>query len=722
MLRSLTPRALESLAPPKKPSNSLGIIQFVCYQKSGEEPQIKGHAMGDDLFEFADVKNRILSLRESLHHHNHQYYVKDDPEISDAAYDRMFRELQDLEAAHPEFASPDSPTQRVGAPPATELSTVRRSIPMLSINNAFTDDDIFDFDKRIRRHLDSDVTIFYTVELKLDGIAVELTYEDGILSLGTTRGDGITGEVITPNLKTIGTIPIVLRQSDNLPLPRLLEVRGEVVMTKEGFARLNADRLSKEEPPFANARNAAAGSLRQLDSSVTASRPLMMFAYGIGRFSDIEHYASHYELLKKLDHLGFRVNEHTRTGVDIKEVVEIFRNMDKARESLPYDIDGLVVKVDSLEMQRQLGATSRSPRWVIARKFQAVQETTTIESIEIQVGRTGAMTPVANLKPVKIGGVLVSRATLHNEDEIKRKDIRIGDTVLVQRAGDVIPEVVKVITSARSGGEASFQMSAVCPVCGTRAVRIEGEAVTRCVNALCPAQVKERIKHFASKGAFDIDGMGDKLVEQLVDKELVLSPADLFHLDQDVLAALDRMGEKSAENIITAIEKSKRIDFNAFLYALGIRFVGEHIARLLANAFKDINDLAQADVETLNAIEGIGPVVSDSLRRFFENDENRKLVGRLIDSGVAVNYNHMLSETVNQVVSGKSFVFTGGLDSLTRDEARALVEQAGGRVTGSVSSKTDFVVAGSDPGSKLGKAELLGVTILDEQAFKNLMH
>ena len=678
--------------------------------------------MDDGLLEFADIQNRIVSLRKALHHHNFLYYVKNDPEISDAAYDRMLRELQDLEAAHPEFVSADSPTQRVGAPPATELSTVRRSIPMLSINNAFTDEDIFDFDRRVRRYLQTDDPVNYTVELKLDGIAVELVYENGVLSLGTTRGDGLTGEVITANLKTIGTIPIVLRHPDKTPPPELVEVRGEVVMTKDGFARLNTRRLSRNEPVFANSRNAAAGSLRQLDPAVTASRPLMMFAYGIGRFSEIDRYSSHYAVLTRLADLGFKINEHTRTGVDIGAVIDIFNNMETTRESLPYDIDGLVIKVDSLEMQRQLGSTSRSPRWVIARKFQAVQETTIIESIEIQVGRTGAMTPVAHLKPVKIGGVQVSRATLHNEDEIKRKDIRIGDTVLVQRAGDVIPEVVKVIPSCRTGREEIFHMSDTCPACGSQAVRIEGEAATRCVNALCPAQVKERIKHFAAKGAFDIDGMGDKLVEQLVDKSLVESPADLFHLDKSVLAGLERMGDKSAENIIAAIEKSKRIDFDAFLFAMGIRFVGEHVARLLANAFDDIFLLARADSDTLNAIDGVGPVVSDSLRRFFENDQNQLLIQRLLDSGVIINYGRKADPGENNAITGKSFVFTGTLETLTRDEARTLVVQAGGRVTGSVSAKTDYVVVGSDPGSKLEKARRLGIRVLDEPAFKDLLN
>lgn len=677
--------------------------------------------MDDVLREPAGLKKRILALREALHHHNFRYYIEDDPEISDSAYDRMFKELQELETAHPEFASADSPTNRVGAPPAAELKTVRRSVPMLSINNAFTDADIYEFDNRVKRHLQSDGPILYTVELKLDGIAVELLYQDGALTLGTTRGDGITGETITPNLKTIGTIPILLRPGDSSPPPRLIEVRGEVIMTKDGFARLNAERLEKGEPLFANTRNAAAGSLRQLDSTITAARPLAMFAYGIGNFSEMDRYSSHYDILKMLTGFGFKINEHIRPGVDIQAVIDVFRNMEQARASLPYDIDGLVIKVDSLELQRKLGATSRSPRWVIAYKFPAVQETTTIESIEIQVGRTGAITPVAHLKPVKIGGVMVSRATLHNEDDIKRKDIRIGDTVLVQRAGDVIPEIVKAITSRRTGREKAFNMSDTCPACGTPTVRIREEAVTRCVNAFCPAQVKERINHFASKGAFDIDGLGDKLVEQLVDKNMVMSPADLFNINKNDLAGLDRMGVKSAEKLIAAIEKSKQIEFNAFLYALGIRFVGEHVARLLADSFDDVKHLAAADFESLNNIEGIGPVVSDSVRRFFEEGQNQILIQRLINSGVKINYSRVRREQGNKEISGKNFVFTGTMASLTREEARSLVERAGGRVTGSVSSKTDYVVAGEDPGSKLDKAEDIGIKILDEKSFKKLL-
>ncbi|MEW6078910.1 MAG: NAD-dependent DNA ligase LigA [Thermodesulfobacteriota bacterium] len=687
--------------------------------------------MDDGVKDPADIKNRIQALREALRHHNYRYYVQDDPEISDAAYDRMFRELQELETAHPEFASADSPTSRVGAPPDAALKTVRRSVPMLSINNAFTDADIYDFDKRVRKHLRSDDPIRYTMELKLDGIAVELVYQDGMLIQGTTRGDGVTGEVITANLKTIKTIPGLLRRQDNSFPPQRLEVRGEVIMTRDGFSRLNDDRLRNNDPPFANARNAAAGSLRQLDPAVTAARPLMMFAYGIGDFSGIDHYASHYDLLCMLADLGFTINEYTRPGVTINDVIDIFRHTETIRESLPYDIDGMVIKVDSLEQQRLLGATSRSPRWVIAYKFAAVQETTTVESIEIQVGRTGTMTPVANLRPVRIGGVMVSRATLHNEDEISRKDIRVGDTVLVQRAGDVIPEIVKVITAGRTGRETIFRMRDTCPACGSRAIRIQGEAATRCVNPFCPAQIKERIKHFSSKGAFDIDGFGDKLVEQLVDRDIVRSFADIFRLDRSVLMNLDRMGEKSADNIIAAIEKSKQIDFNAFLYSLGIRHVGEHAARLLADAFNDVEQLMAAGTDQLDEAlrrteKSAGKkeerlVVSDSVKRFFEDPHNQELVRQLIDSGVSISYRRSLTSRENRDVSGKTFVFTGTLKNFSRDEARALVEQAGGRISGSVSSRTDYVVAGADPGSKLEKAETLGVPIMDEETFARII-
>src|SRR6056297_905794 len=484
---------------------------------------------------------RIEFLRRELRRHNHLYYVEDNPEISDAAYDKMFRELQALEAVHPEVASADSPTARVGAPPVSKLETASRFVPMLSIGNAFSDTELTEFDRRIRRFLKTDETVSYMVEAKLDGTAVELVYENGWLTQGTTRGDGVTGEIVTPNLKTIGSVPLRLDVSGENP-PSLIEVRGEVIMPAEGFAELNRRRLEKGLPPFANARNAAAGSLRQLDSSVTAARPLQLIVYGIGNYSEIDQVSTQTEIIEHLARLGFRTNSETRSGLTITEAIDFCRELEEKRRQLSYEIDGAVVKVESLAWQRQLGSTARSPRWAIAYKFTALEETTRLKNIEVQVGRTGALTPVARLEPVNIGGVMVSRASLHNEDEIKRKDIRIGDTVLVRRAGDVIPEIIKVVTSLRTGEEKPFQMPESCPVCGMPVVRMPDEAIARCINAECPAQIKGRIKHFSAKGAFDIDGLGDKLVDQLVDEGIVASFADLFQLERETLVRLERMG------------------------------------------------------------------------------------------------------------------------------------------------------------------------------------
>ncbi|MFP4039588.1 MAG: NAD-dependent DNA ligase LigA [Desulfosudaceae bacterium] len=669
----------------------------------------------------SSAEARVRQLRRELHRHNHLYYIEDNPEISDAAYDQLFKELQELEAEHPALASFDSPTVRVGAPPVSSLETAVRSIPMLSIGKAFSEAEILEFDQRLKRHLKNEAAdIKYSVEPKLDGTAVELVYRNGYLEQGTTRGDGITGEIITPNLKTIRTIPLMLRNSEAVPIPSLIEVRGEVIITRAGFEKLNQDRLDRGEPLFANARNAAAGSLRQLDSRVTAERPLLMFAYGVGEYSDLAAVETQQELMRRLRCLGFKINTHVRTGLSIEEVVEACRDLEEKRLTIPYDIDGTVIKVEKLSLQRQLGATSRSPRWSLAYKFAAMEDTTRLLSIEVQVGRTGALTPVAILEPVNIGGVIVSRATLHNEDEIKRKDVRLGDTVLVRRAGDVIPEIVKAVSSLRTGQETEFKMNRTCPVCGTAVVRMEGEAVTRCVNAACPAQIKGRIQHFVSKGAFDIDGLGEKLVEQLVDQGLVRSFADIFQLDKATLQELDRMGPKSAENLMTAIDRSRTISFKSFLYALGIRFVGEHLAGLLAESFNDIQELAAATRDRLNAIDGIGPVAADSVVRFFENRENREVLRRLTANGVVILYPSSRQEKPPGLV-GKTFVLTGSLESLTRREAQSRIEEKGGRVTGSVSQKTDYVVAGNSPGSKLDKARTLGVTVLDEKGLLTLL-
>ncbi len=664
-----------------------------------------------------EVIKRVTQLREALHRHSYRYYVLDDPEISDSEYDRMMQELIRLETNYPDLSSPDSPTLRVGAPPLDKFETAEHSIPMLSLDNGFSDADIFEFDLRVKRSLDTDDTIFYTAEPKLDGVAVELVYENGRLISASTRGDGFRGELITSNVRTIRSVPMVLETGNGRENPSLLEVRGEVFIGKKGFKRLNDRRLDRNLPPFANPRNAAAGSLRQLDSRVTAKRSLEIFFYGIGRVADLD-LESHGDTLQALQKLGFRINPNIRSKITIEAAIDCYRDLSERRNLLPYDIDGMVIKVDSLRLQRLLGATSRSPRWAIAYKFKALQETTQVLDIAVQVGRTGTLTPVAHLFPVKVGGVTVGRATLHNEDEIKRKDIRIGDTVLVQRAGDVIPEIVKVITSKRTGEERIFKMPLNCPVCNSPVVRAQDEAALRCIDISCSAQIKERIKHFASKGAFDIDGLGDKLIEQMVEKDLLFSYADIFRLEEEPLKNLERMGSKSAVNILGAIEKSKRITLSRFLYALGIRHVGEHVAGILARTFGRLEDLMNATPDELETIEGVGPVVAESVGSFFGAEENRKIVAEIIGSGVEI-----LGEGAQQkeTLAGKVFVLTGTLATLTRDEARKIIENAGGKVTGSVSRNTDYLVAGTSPGSKLERAKSLGVDIIDETTLKKMI-
>jgi len=663
------------------------------------------------------IIERVKELRKALHRHNYRYYVLDDPEISDAEYDRMMQELLKLETDFPDLMSPDSPTLRVGAPPLDKFETIEHSLPMLSLENGFNDQDIMEFDRRIKKNLNIDSDIIYTAEPKLDGVAVELVYENGRLITASTRGDGFYGELITSNVRTIRSVPLRLHTDNEKTIPSLLEVRGEVFIAKEAFKSLNSERLDENLPPFANPRNAAAGSLRQLDSKITAKRPLEIFAYGVGRIADLV-LESHSDILSALQKLGFRINPHIRPKVTIKEVIDCYRDLNEQRDLLPYDIDGMVIKVDSLDLQRLLGATSRSPRWAMAYKFKAVQETTRIIDIDVQVGRTGTLTPVAHLVPVKIGGVTVSRATLHNEDEIKRKDIKIGDTVLVQRAGDVIPEVVKVVTSKRTGEEKTFNMPLSCPVCDSSVVRSLNEAALRCINTSCSAQVKERIKHFASKGALDIDGLGEKLIEQLVDKDLLFSYADIFRLKEDMLKNLDRMGSKSAANILSAIEESKRVTLSRFLYALGIRNVGEHVAGILAGSFESLKRLIGATPGELVAIDGVGPVVAESIVEFFKKDENRKIIDDMIANGVKIFRDNAHKQ---DTLAGKIFVLTGILETLTRSEAKRAIEEAGGKVAGSVSRNTDYLVAGASPGSKLKRAQELGVDIIDEQTLMRLM-
>jgi DNA ligase (NAD+) len=660
-----------------------------------------------------EILNKAESLRQSLHRHNHRYYVLDDPEISDAEYDRMMQELVALETAYPELASPDSPSARVGAGPSDKFETAEHSLPMLSLDNGFDDSDIFDFDRRIKKNLDTDADILYTAEPKMDGLAVELVYEKGRLTTASTRGDGIRGEVITANAKTIRTVPLVLRENKEVKIPAYLEVRGEVFMGLECFRRLNAEKLKAGVAPFANPRNAAAGSLRQLDPAVTAKRPLEIFCYGIGR-SDISS-DSHWETLEILKKLGFRINPLIRARIGIDSCLEYYRELGNCRQSLPYDIDGVVIKIDKYSWQQELGATTRSPRWAIAYKFEAIRSSTRILSIDVQVGRTGALTPVAIMEPVTVGGVTVSRATLHNEDEIRRKGIRIGDTVLIQRAGDVIPEVVKVIVSARTGQESVFNMPSNCPACAAAIYRDKDEAVLRCNNSNCPAQIKARIRHFASKAAFDIDGLGEKLADQLVEKGLIASYSDIFRLNNVQVQSLERMGAKSAGNLIAAIEKSKKISFSRFIYALGIRHVGENIADILAGRFESIAQLSDAPIELLETIEGIGPEIAESIRHFFEQDENRKTVQLILESGVEIIAK--AKQTYASPIQGKVFVLTGTLEGMTRNEAKQIIEDAGGKVSSSVSRNTDYLIAGDDPGSKLERAESLGVQIIDKAEF-----
>lgn len=662
------------------------------------------------------ARERAAYIRKELNRHNYLYYLLYDPEISDAEYDRMMRELVDLEERFPELVTPDSPTQRVGARPLEKFATVQHTIPMLSLENGFDEDEIRAFDRRVKKLLGTDATITYTAEPKMDGTAVELIYEKGLLARASTRGDGFTGEDITANVRTIRTVPLVLLSDPSFPISGRMEVRGEVFIGLSGFRSLNRQRLEQEETPFANPRNAAAGSLRQLDPRITARRPLEMFCYGVGVVEGVD-FNTHWEALQILKRLGLRVNP-SEICTGIKSAVEYYRKIESERNELPYEIDGVVIKVDDLGLQRRLGEKSRSPRWAIAYKFAPTQETTSVVSIEVQVGRTGVLTPVANLAPVSVGGVVVSRATLHNEDEIVKKDIRRGDTVLVQRAGDVIPEVVKVIESKRTGGEVRFRMPGSCPVCGSEVVRLSGEVARRCINTSCRAQVKERIKHFASKNALDIDGLGDKLVKQLVEKGLVGSYADLFALKRDMICGLERMAEKSADNLLAAMEKSKKTTLDRFVYALGIRYVGQHLAKVLARHFGSLDRLIGANEKELLDLKEVGPQVAGSVVAFFGNPENRRNIERLLASGVMPEAIPVLHEPA---LVGMTFVLTGTLSSLTRAQAKAQIERLGGKAAGAVSSGTSYVVAGENPGSKLDKARNLGIEIIDEKGLKEIL-
>ena len=662
------------------------------------------------------AEDRIRQLQEELNYHSYRYYILDDPEISDAEYDRRFRELQRLEEENPEFITPDSPTQRLGAEPLRDFDAVRHSIPMLSLDNAFDEAEIREFDKRIRSLLQAEDAIEYAAELKLDGLAVELVYVNGLFTTGSTRGDGTTGEDITQNLKTIRSIPLRIRESA-AGTPDILEVRGEVILTIDAFRRLNESRQSNGEQLFANPRNASAGSLRQLDPRVTAKRPLDIYCYGVGQISG-DSGERHTDIIQRLADWGFKTNPLNRICPDIDAVLAYYTEMMEKREGLAYEIDGIVIKVNHLDMQERVGIKSRSPRWAIAFKFPARQEVTRILTINAQVGRTGVLTPVAIMEPVRVGGVEVTRATLHNQDEVDKKDVRIGDWVVIQRAGDVIPEIVSVMKSRRSGDERPYTLPDQCPVCGSHVVRLEGEAAHRCQNVSCPAQIKESIKHFASRGAMDIEGLGSKIVDQLVEKGLVEDYADLYYVSKDQWMNLERMAEKSAQNILDALEKSKEVSPDRFMFALGIRFVGEHVARLLIREFGDITKIEKATYDELIAIHEIGPQVAQSVVQFFDEEHNRKTIQRLMDAGVTLGTTEM---TTNEQLAGLTFVFTGTLQNFSRDEARRIVESSGGRAASSVSKNTDYVVAGKDAGSKAEKAEALGVKIISEDEFQSMI-
>src|SRR5580698_6923529 len=651
-----------------------------------------------------NVEAELEDLREKLHHHEHLYYVLDQPEISDAEYDRLMRRLQELEAAHPELVTPESPTQRVGGKAREGFVKVRHSSPMLSLDNALNEEEMRAFDQRIRELLKGE-PYEYVAELKLDGLSMAVHYEDGRMLRAITRGDGQVGEDVTENARTIRTLP--LRAKSKLPA---FEVRGEALMTLQAFERLNARQLEQGLPALANPRNVAAGSLRALEPWLTASRQLDYSAYFLlvdGQFIR----DSHWESLEELSRMGFKVNSHRRKCAALEDVLEFYRHWGSKRDSLAYEIDGVVVKVDSVPQQRLLGWTAKAPRWAIAFKFPAHQEQTVVENIEVQVGRTGTLTPVAHLKAVSLSGVTVTRATLHNEDEIARLGVEIGDTVLVERSGDVIPKVVRVVQQGVD--RRPFRMPKHCPVCGGEIVREEGEAASRCINTNCPARLKESVLHFAARGVMDIDGMGDVLVDQLVSRGIVKSVADIYGLTLKQLLDLERMGQKSAEKVLRNIDASRKQPLPRVLNGLGIPFVGERTAQILAETFGSLDAIAEADEQQLQEAEEVGPKVSESIRQFFHERRNRELVERLRKAGLTFEHAIKKKKTAGPL-TGKVFVLTGTLPTITREDAKARIEAAGGKVTGSVSKKTDYVVAGADPGSKLDKANSLAVPVIGE--------
>jgi len=687
-----------------------------------------------------EARQRAAALREELERHNYEYYALDAPLISDAEYDALFRELQDLEARYPELATPDSPTQRVGTQAQNQFGEVRHRVPMLSLNNAFEDDEVAGFDRRARENLDV-ATVEYAAEPKFDGLAINLTYVDGALATGATRGDGFVGEDVTANLRTIRAIPLRLTRK---PLPGVIEVRGEVLMLKRDFEAMNAAQRAKGEREYVNPRNAAAGAVRQLDPRNTATRPLTFFAYGVGFSEGAPQFSRHSEVLDYLAENRFRVAGERKIVPGVEGLLDYYAQIGAKRASLPYDIDGVVYKVNALSAQEKLGYVARAPRFALAHKFAAEEATSEVVAIEVQVGRTGALTPVAKLTPVFVGGVTVTRATLHNLDQVRAKDVRVGDTVVVRRAGDVIPEVVRVILDRRRADAPRFHMPARCPVCHSKVERIESEAVYRCTGGLfCRAQRKQAILHYASRRAMDIEGLGEKLVDQLVEKELVRTPADLYRLDVSTLSELERMAEKSAANVVAAIEASKKRTLARFIYALGMHHVGEEIARILAEHFGSMDELLASDWQALieekeriqrentrrrnrgepqvePVLAGVGPEIMESVANFLGQQHNRDVIGELLQAGVTPEAIARRPRSAGKL-AGRTFVLTGTLPNLTREAAAERIQAEGGRVTGSVSKKTDYVVAGVEAGSKLEKARELGVAVLEEQDLLKLL-
>ena len=662
------------------------------------------------------VKQEIETLKQSIHQYDHLYYVKNSPTVSDQEYDALFRCLKELEAAHPEYVTPDSPTQRVGGKVDERFKAVVHPVPMLSLDNTYNVDEVRAFHQRVLRGLPDvpEDTIEYVVELKFDGLAVALTYEHGLLVSGATRGDGLQGEDITANLRTIRSIPLKI---DTEPFHRI-ELRGEVYMPKKEFERINAQREAEGETPFANPRNAAAGGLRLLDPAITAQRRLDIFIYGVG-FLDANPFQTHFELQEKLSALRFPVNAHNRLCKNFESALALIEEFRDKRKELDYEVDGLVIQLNSLAHRKKLGATSKFPRWAVAYKYEAEQAVTEIIDIVCQVGRTGSITPVAELRSVFVSGSTVSRATLHNEDEIKRKDIRVGDRVVIEKAGEIIPKVVRVIESSGKR-EIPFKMPTVCPECQAPIYRAESEAVWRCVNSACPAQLKERLKYFASRKAMDFDHLGPAVIEQLVDSGRVKNFSDLYILKKDEVASLERLADKSAQNLIEEIEKSKSAGLSRFLHALGVRHVGQRTAIILAQRFRSLNRLQETSYDELEKIDEIGPVIAESLRTFLDRDTNRQEIERLRERGILMEEQGDSPES-GRLLEGRQFVLTGTLSRFTREEAKEKIQSLGGRVTSTVSKNTDYLVAGTSAGSKLKKARQLGIQVLDEEALQKLI-